>query len=459
MTRSGSPASRRGEQLTCDLLVVGGGMAGLSAAAYATGQGLSAVVVDRAPAVGGSAAYAGIVWTAPSYEVFRAEIPDGDPRLAAAITADVDEDTEWLASIGVTCGPAMELMRFGRGRRVDTGQFIQITERRVRDAPGSAVLAGCETTRLLTGDGSVLGAEVRLASGETREIAARHTLLATGGFQGDPDLRARRIHPNARDVPLRANRYSRGDGMRLGIAAGAAFGPEQAGFYGHLIPYGTPLTDPALFVERAMYCSEHTILVNLAGQRFTDESMGDHLNTIAVLEQPGARALMIADQRAHDDWMITPFTPDGSAVDKFEIARRAGARCAVAADVDEFGYLPPEWGYPAAAVRASIERFNDECRRGSEPPRRYDPAPLEKPPFYVMEVGPAITFTYSGLRIDDQARVVNGAGAPIPGLLAAGADAGGVFVRGYAGGLANALVFGLRAARTACGQPASSADR
>jgi len=60
-----------------------------------------------------------------------------------------------------------------------------------------------------------------------------------------------------------------------------------------------------------------------------------------------------------------------------------------------------------------------------------------------------ITFTFTGLRIDERARVLGTDGEPIRGLLAAGADAGGAFHRAYAGGLAAALVFGLQAAATA----------
>ena len=67
----------------------------------------------------------------------------------------------------------------------------------------------------------------------------------------------------------------------------------------------------------------------------------------------------------------------------------------------------------------------------------------------MIEVIPAITFTFTGLRIDECARVLGADGEPIRGLLAAGADAGGVFHRAYAGGLAAALVFGLQAAATA----------
>ena len=67
----------------------------------------------------------------------------------------------------------------------------------------------------------------------------------------------------------------------------------------------------------------------------------------------------------------------------------------------------------------------------------------------MIEVIPAITNTWGGLRIDPAARVLDAGGAPIPGLLAAGADAGGLYQRAYGGGLAAGLTFGLRAARTA----------
>lgn len=82
------------------------------------------------------------------------------------------------------------------------------------------------------------------------------------------------------------------------------------------------------------------------------------------------------------------------------------------------------------------------------PPRVKDATPLVAPPYYVIEVVPALTFSFGGLRIDVGARVLDEQGVPIPGLLAAGADSGGVFYRAYAGGLANALVFGLRAVDT-----------
>ena len=109
-----------------------------------------------------------------------------------------------------------------------------------------------------------------------------------------------------------------------------------------------------------------------------------------------------------------------------------------------------EWGYPGLAVTDALDEFNAACQQGRpDPPRALDVAPLVDPPYYVTELVPAITFTFGGLLIDPEARVLDRAGRPIAGLLAAGADAGGVWFRAYAGGIATALVFGLQAAQTA----------
>ncbi len=71
----------------------------------------------------------------------------------------------------------------------------------------------------------------------------------------------------------------------------------------------------------------------------------------------------------------------------------------------------------------------------------------------MVEAAPAITFTFTftGLLVDTSMRVLSTGGEPVPGLLAAGADTGGLYQGAYAGGLAPALVFGLTAARTATG--------
>ncbi len=431
-----------------NILVLGGGMAGLSAAAWSVRQGRSAILVEKGE-LGGSAARAGFIWTAPTYEALREAIPDGDPELAATLIDGFGHALDWVRSLGVEVQPAVTVLRFGRGHQTSVLNYLRACELMLRDDPASDVLVGAATQRLLVEGGQVRGAEVRRADGEVVEIRADATVLATGGFGGDPDLRAELIGPQARDLPLRANRYSRGDGLRLAREAGAAFGPEDAGFYGHLMAAGVELREDDDYPALSLFQSEHAVLFNIDAARFVDETVGDHLTTLALLKQPGARGLLISDERTKK-LLSQPYVEGVMPTDFFDNVYKRGARAAVAHDVDELAYLPPEWGYDGNAIKEALLEFNRRCAEGTlDPPRRYDATPIDQPPFYVVEAVPAITFTFGGLRIDPHARVLDEDDRPIPGLLAAGADAGGLYVRAYAGGLAAALVFGLRAARTA----------
>jgi succinate dehydrogenase/fumarate reductase flavoprotein subunit len=455
-----------------DLLVIGGGLAGLSAAARALEIGASVVVVEKGPAVGGSALSAGFLWTTPTLDAMREINPDGDPELCARLVDGYGDAIEWVRSLGVEVKPPVRVLGYGLGVQTDMTGLIAACERRVRDSERGELLLGAQTERLIVedADGSdaperpgpgarrVRGAEVLTVAGERRRIEAQSTLLATGGFGGDPELRARHIHPLAREMPLRANPHSTGDGLRLGLSAGAAFGTENAGFYGHLVPSRVPARDAHKLWEVTFYHSEHGVLLNRDGQRFVDETIGDHLNTIAVLEQPEARALLVCDQRVHEEWVLRPYVEGVEPDDKFAMAYRRGARCAVAEDVEELEYLPDEWGYDGPAARLALDEFNQQCAAGTPTPsRRLDSEPLVDPPYYVIELLPAITFTFAGLIVDDEARVLDNEGRPIPGLLAAGADIGGLWVRAYAGGAAPALVFGLQAAATASAVDRSAA--
>ncbi len=438
---------------TVDLLVIGGGMAGLSAAARVAAEGGSVVLVEKAERTGGSARFAGFVWTAPTVEEMRRVNPDGDPELAAALLDGFADGVAWIRSLGVDCRPPVPVLGFGRGHQLDTNHYLDTCERLIRDR-GQEVLTGTWTKSLVTEGGAVKGADVLLPDGTPRRIGATWTLLATGGFQGDPDLRAEHIHPRAADIGLRANPHSRGDGLTLGRAAGAAFGKKDAGFYGHLMPAGVSPADPARFVDLALYYSEHALLFDTTGERFVDETAGDHLTTMALLERPEARGLLVADARVHREWISASYVEGIPGVDKFQLCHRAGARCAVADSLEDFASMPEEWGYPGATIRDRIAEFNGTASAsgGPTPGRSLDQRPLDEAPFYVVEAAPAITFTFGGLLIDAGAHALSTASdgrVPVPGLLAAGADAGGLYRRAYAGGLAPALVFGLAAARAA----------
>lgn len=438
-----------------DLLVIGGGMAGLTAGAWAARHGARVILVERAPSLGGSAAFAGFVWTTPTLDAMRAVNPGGSPELGRALVEGFPDGIEWVRSTGADCRPAVTVLRYGRGHQVDMNGYIRAC-REILRAAGGEIVTGARTPELIIDGGAVRGAKCLLAEGRMRRIEARWTLLATGGFQADRGMRADHIHPQARDIALRSNPNSAGEGLRLGLSAGGVFGKTGAGFYGHLVPAGVPLADPALYTELALYYSEHGLLFNVNGERFVDETVADHLTTMALVRQPGARGLLIGDAVTYRDWITGSYVAGIPPANTFEACRRRGARCAVAADVAEFDLIPDDWGYPGTKIREAIEAFNVAARDGHalSPSRQFDSRPLDEPPYYVIEAAPAITFTFGGLLIDRDARVLAKEGGVVPGLLAAGADAGGLYHRAYAGGLAPALIFGLAAARTALAMPA-----
>ena len=106
-----SSVSTAARVLEADLLVLGGGMAGLSAAAWSVQHGESVVLVEKG-VLGGTAAHAGFVWTAPSLETLRSAVPDGNEALAARLIEDFGPAIEWVRSLGVECLPPVEVLRF-----------------------------------------------------------------------------------------------------------------------------------------------------------------------------------------------------------------------------------------------------------------------------------------------------------------------------------------------------------
>ena len=139
-----------------DLLVLGGGMAGLSAAAWSVRQGQSVVLVEKG-ALGGTAIHAGFIWTAPSFEALREAVPEGDPALAQQLIDGFDPAIEWVRSLDVECLPAVTVLRFGRGHQTDMTNYLRLCEQIVRDDPRSTILAPATPESLLVEDGVVAG--------------------------------------------------------------------------------------------------------------------------------------------------------------------------------------------------------------------------------------------------------------------------------------------------------------
>lgn len=425
--------------MTVDLLVVGGGIAGMAAAARAIELGLEVVVVEKGDEVGGSAALsAGIVWTSPDVETARRVAPDGDPALVRALVEGFDAAVERVRDAGVAVSDRWTgQMGFGVAHHVDVAALLE----RWRAMLGDALLTRTVVRELLVdGDGAVRGAllaresaarDAAVAGGAASlDVGARAVLLATGGFQGDPELVSRLIGSGAGRMPVRSNPGSVGDGLRLGRAAGGSLSHPLSGFYGHLIPDRLDRFDAADYLPLTQYHSNRSILVNVHGRRFTDESRGDEVSNQLVLREPEGRAVLICDERVRREHAVGPPYPHGQVVDRFAAAAQAGGRLVHADSIAELAARVSEWGVDGGELRHTLA----------------DAAALHEPPLHALAVAPCITFTFGGLRVDADGRVLGPDGAWIRNLYAAGADAGGLQGPGYVGGLALGLVFGPRVA-------------
>jgi fumarate reductase flavoprotein subunit len=350
------------------LTILGAGMAGLVAAARARELGLAAVVHEKGDRPGGSMLLSScVIWRYRSLDLFRTECPGGDPELQRLVVERLDDAIAWLESLGAE--PVWQETGNSRtvGKRFDPAQLTEVLLR----AAGAVHSLNLKTVL-----------DLKQFQGPM--------LLATGGFQGDAALVARHIAPAA-PLRLRANRWSAGDGLRIGLERGAGLSAGMHEFYGRNMPDAD--FGEADFVPLSqLYGRFARVFAETGDEFFPGEVSWSEADLVqATARQPGARAYYLLDEPA--------------------LARRV--RNGTVADM------------VAAA------------------PTRVDPAALPFPApagtVAAVRVAAAITHTVGGLRVDTRGRT------GVDGLWAAGADAGGIASGGYASGLASALVLALAA--------------
>src|SRR5260370_26291533 len=253
-----------------DLRWIGGGLAGLATASAAAELGARVTVVEKSGAPGGSAAMsAGIVWTAPDLATLGRVVPGGDPALGRALIDGFWPEVERLRRTGVLVSDRWEgQMGFGSAVRVDIKALLAAWQDKIVAAKGR-VIVGSPARRLVTDTaGRVCGAAIETA-GRRRELRADAVLLATGGFQGDPELLTTFIGAGADAMLVRSNRGSVGDGFRLAHEVGASASRCLDGFYGHLVPSPLAQLRQDQYLQLTQYYSNHCMLVNRLRRRLT----------------------------------------------------------------------------------------------------------------------------------------------------------------------------------------------
>ena len=445
-----------GETEIVDVVVVGGGMAGLAAALVAAEDGASTLCLERLVEPGGSLALSGgYIWTVNSLDDYRRLSPEGDADIARMIIDELDDGLEWLTDHGVDLTVVPSGMGPGRafgGRRIRpdpvSGAVLPLMKAFASAGGQLRTQARCLGLRM-DSSGSVRGVSYRDRSGD-HEVNCSAVILATGGFQGDTLLTSTFLGPWADRAYVRSNPGSTGDGLRLAGRVGAAASKGLSAFYGHLLPAPPVRPDPEAFRGLTQFYSEACIVLNMAGRRFVDESRGDDICALRLIREEEATGFIVFDEARHQADVMEPYVPDAVRTDPLPGVRAAGGRVLESQTIEQLSRrLFEEYGVPAAQAAATIHEFNEASRRHDpgilSVGRRHGLHACEVPPFYAVPVRPGITFTEGGVRADRECRALDDIGRPIAGLYIAGADVGAVSIEGYIGGLAPGLMTGLRA--------------
>jgi tricarballylate dehydrogenase len=281
-------------------------------------------------------------------------------------------------------------------------------------------------------------------------------VLAAGGFESNRDwLREAWGQVNGEWVAdnflIRGTRFNMGVVLKCMMEAGADTIGDPSQSHCVAIDARAPLYDGGICTR--VDCVSLGVVLNRQARRFYDEGEDFWPKRYAiwgrlVAGQPGQIAYSIIDSKAIGRFM-PPVFPGTKADTLEELARAIG--------LDETGFAETINAYNAACHVGTFDHaVLDDCHtEGLSPPKTHWARPIDRPPFYAYALRPGITFTYLGLKVNDQAAVHFG-GQPSPNLFVAGEMmAGNVLGKGYTAGVGMSIgtafgrIAGTQAARAA----------
>ena len=475
-----------------DVIVVGGGNAGLCAALAAAERGVRVLLLERAPEAerGGNSFVTPGVFRFPYQgvedvarlvddpllgspervqigryqeeefyqDLLRVTHSQTDPALARVLTAQAFSAMMWLRGLGVefvlsydrNSYLVAETHLFWGGLIVKTrgeGPGLVTALYEACEKARGAVQYGARATTLRWDGPARMWRVEATADAGPRLYQAPAVVLASGGFEADPEMRATHLGPQWRQAKVRGTPHNTGDGITMGLMAGA----ERSGDWSGCHAVAWDANAPAYNTRRLSQHYERDsyllgIYVNLGGERFVDEGEDFHSYTYArfgqeILRQPGQVAFQIFDQKVVP-LLKAPYSRLGTT----RIEASTWAALAQKAGI-EAGPLERT----IAAFNASINArpFNPAVKDGKaalgiRPPKSNWAQPLDAPPYVCFPVTYGITFTFGGLKIAPDAQVLDAQGARLPGLFACGELVGGLFRHNYlaGSGLTAGAVFG-----------------
>jgi len=477
MTACSSETQRVG----ADVIVVGAGIAGITAALEASAAGANVLIIEKSSVAGGHAVRAG-GFAMIDTPLQRKKGIEDSPDLAAEDLLAWGEDADaawvrqfaersradiydWLTAYGVRFNilldtPEGSVPRF----HFAGGPAVNVIVPMLREAfarDNIRWLMNARAAKIFrTGDGALVVRSIDTRSGLEREFGAAAVILATGGFQSNLEMVRANWHDGIEwpeRILLGVGPNALGDGLQLGADLGAAVTRLNT-----QVTFVNGLPNPRM-PDRSLHVSNPaSIWVDDDAQRFVNEAAPTKVTESAVLASSGQNFWMVFDAqglrrlRIRDAEWLSPATIRTEIIDNRNVAGKANTLSELAEQI----------ALPAEALATTVERYNALVAAGEDQDfNRFSPddgsrtKPIEKPPFHALQLFPMTRKNLGGLAVDIDAQVVDAAGEPIPGLLAAGELTGVAGINGRHGGsgtfLAPSVLMGRIAGRKAADHASS----
>ena len=447
---------------TCDMVIVGAGGAGLSAAVAAaeTNNGLKIVVLEKEAIIGGNtnSSTGGInaaetdiqkgLGIQDSKQLFYDDIMSGGkyeniPSLVENLVEHAPVTISWLTGLGVDLtdvglmgGSSVKRTHRPKGGTAIGPHLMKVLKEATTNKD-IEIRTSNKVTGLLTAvDGSVTGVKVENANGSAYTLAAKAVIIATGGFGANLDM-VTSLQPTLKGFATLNHPGATGDAFGWVTAIGGAT-IQMANIQIHPT---AEATNHILITEAVR--GNGAILVNHESKRFCNEMDTRDVVSAAILAQTQGEAFLIFDQ----------------GVRKSLASIETYANQHLLKEGATLAELAQALGVPAADLETTLNRYNAYQKEGVDQDFGRSAtgmtASLETAPYYAVRVTPAIHHTMGGLSVNTNTQVLRADGTPIPGLYAAGEVTGGLHGANRLGGngvadiVVNGRLAGINAGRAA----------
>ena len=458
-----------------DVIVVGCGIAGLSAAISAQQNGAKVAVLERAPYAerGGNTRYTESFWRMKSEDAVSDDFEDQfaansggwpDPGVLEDLVRDRENQPSVLKSLSIVdpgliatlaseAPVALKWLK-GFGVKFDFLPLYFLSQSTTRMGPigGGLALVDAlgayaddhpeditffyETAAkklIINDDGDIEGVSGITRGNKKVNIFSSNVILSSGGFEGNAEMLSHYVGPQAQFIrPVsRGGHYNRGEGVQMALDAGAA----SCGDFGSF--HAQPVDPRSKDMEPVVLNYSYGLLINESGLRFTDEAPAlvdstYEAVTRIIMQQKNGIAYAVFDSKLDDisNWNATV----RSRVAPFQSDTLRDLASQINVPTDEFLLTIEEFNRSCPDDNSNFDPLKPDGLKTNNliPQKSNWSRPLDRGPFRAWPIICSNCFTFGGIKIDDRARVVNTEGDIIPGLYATG-EVAGIYYRTYTG--------------------------